>query len=117
MLSSAGCSGAALRAELTRPMPPPPTRDDDVAEKICVRGVDGMPWVTDFASYATQIAEPGRPLAAKPRAPVQGRRARLRAFDALCDRVEQAVNLGQHTSRRGTLHPAPLDPGRTQPHR
>jgi GH25 family lysozyme M1 (1,4-beta-N-acetylmuramidase) len=34
---------------------PPPTGDD--VEKICVRAADGMPWVTDFASYATQITE------------------------------------------------------------
>ena len=26
-------------------------------EKYLVRATDGMPWVTDFASYATQITE------------------------------------------------------------
>jgi hypothetical protein len=35
---------------------PPPSGDDDV-EKYLVRSTDGMPWVTDFASYATQITE------------------------------------------------------------
>ena len=41
----------------TGPIPIPPGGDDDV-EKILVRTTDGMPWVTDFASYATQITEP-----------------------------------------------------------
>jgi hypothetical protein len=36
---------------------PPPANGDDDVEKICVRTVDGMPWVTDFASYATQVTE------------------------------------------------------------
>jgi hypothetical protein len=39
------------------PGPIPPTTGDDMAEKILVRTTDGMPWVTDFASYATQITE------------------------------------------------------------
>lgn len=49
-----------LRAECTRrsgtgPIPMPPGGDD--VEKYLVRTTDGMPWVTDFASYATQITE------------------------------------------------------------
>ena len=39
------------------PVPIPPPSGGDVADKYCVRAVDGMPWVTDFASYATQITE------------------------------------------------------------
>jgi hypothetical protein len=36
---------------------PPPTNGDDDVEKICVRDVDGFPWITDFASYAHPITE------------------------------------------------------------
>lgn len=36
---------------------PIPPNGGKVTEKICVRTPDGMPWVTDFASYATQITE------------------------------------------------------------
>lgn len=39
------------------PIPIPPTPEEDDVEKILVRTTDGMPWVTDFASYATQITE------------------------------------------------------------
>jgi hypothetical protein len=39
------------------PGPQPPNGDDDDVEKICVRDVDGYPWVTDFASYAWPITE------------------------------------------------------------
>jgi hypothetical protein len=45
----------AFRADCAAPAPPPPEEDD--VEKICVRDVDGWPWVTDFASYATSITE------------------------------------------------------------
>lgn len=41
-----------------QPIPPmPPNTGDDDVEKWCVRDVDGWPWVTDFASYATSITE------------------------------------------------------------
>lgn len=43
------------RAGHTQP-PPPPNGDTDV-EKWLVRDVNGYPWVTDFASYATSITE------------------------------------------------------------
>lgn len=50
------CSRRAGSAPTPGPRPPDPGKDDDV-EKYLVRSTDGMPWVTDFASYATQITE------------------------------------------------------------
>lgn len=62
--SSGTWSLEALRDECWRragagpdPIPLPPTPGGDDVEKICVRTPDGMPWVTDFASYAVQITE------------------------------------------------------------
>jgi hypothetical protein len=45
------------RAGSTLPGPIPPPNGDDDVEKYLVRDVDGWPWVTDFASYATSITE------------------------------------------------------------
>ena len=48
---------AQRRAGGTTPTPTPPPGGDDDVEKWLVRDVDGWPWVTDFASYATSITE------------------------------------------------------------
>jgi hypothetical protein len=50
-------SGDTVPPAVKPVLPLPPTSGDDDVEKICVRDVDGQPWVTDFASYATAITE------------------------------------------------------------
>lgn len=49
-------SECARRAGSTPTPIPPPSGDDDV-EKLLCRDTDGLPWVTDFASYAVSITE------------------------------------------------------------
>jgi hypothetical protein len=53
----AECAARAGTGPGPGPGPTPPNGDDDVAEKICVRDVEGFPWITDFASYAHPITE------------------------------------------------------------